>query len=303
MDNIEIKRVRYFVKLSETLNFSTAARELRVSQPGLTKSIMKLESDLGSSLIRREGKNTHLTPIGKAMLEHFRSLDMSAKQTEQAARRLVHGDRPMLQIGLMCTIGPGPISAFLTGYQQRVPHLEMILRDLNRAELSEVLLTGAVDVALVGAEIDDRQRFRYLQLYKERMVVACAPDHPFARRRSVGLDEVMHEPYVDRLKCEFRETFLAEASRRSFTPMFVARSDREEWVQSLVAEGAGVTLVPERSTVLPQLALVALNGLQLERTVSLAIPVGREDTPTVRGLVNAVRKHNWKVSKNPTSQP
>jgi LysR family hydrogen peroxide-inducible transcriptional activator len=294
MQNIDIKRVRYFLRLSETLSFSGAARALKVSQPGFTKAITGLEHDIGGPLIRREGRNTHLTPLGKAVLPYFKELDMSAARAEAAARRLSAGDMPTLHIGLMCTIGPDPISAFLTRYRQSAPDLEIVIRDLNRSDLSETLLSGAVDVALVGAEIGDVQRFRYLKLYVERMVVACAPGHPFAGRRSVDLGEVLREPYVDRLQCEFRDTFLAEANRRAFAPIFAARSDREEWAQSLVAQGTGVALVPERSTVVPDLVLVPLSEPQLERSVSLAVPIGREDTEVVQKFLGAVRTHKWK---------
>ncbi len=293
MQNIDLKRVRIFLRVSETLSFSEAARSLKISQPGLTKAIAALEKAAGDRLIRREGRNTHLTPLGKALLPYFKELDRSASHAEEAVRRLSSGEMMVLELGLMCTIGPGPLSTFLAGYQLATPNLEVIIRDLKRAELAEVLLSGAVDVALVGAEIGDEQRFRHFRLYEERMVAACAREHAFASRPSVELEEVLREAYVDRLQCEFRDTFLAEASRRDFEPTFAARTDREEWAQSLIAKGAGVSLVPERSTVLPDLVLVPLSDLQLQRSVSLAVPIGREDNTTVQSFLRAARAHDW----------
>ena len=293
MRNIDLKRVRYFLRLSEILSFSSAARALKVSQPGLTKAVAALEKDIGGSLIRREGRNTHLTPFGKAVLPYLKELDMSAARAEEAARRLTNGEMQALKIGLMCTIGPDPIATFLTRYRQSERDLEIVICDVSRSDLAETLLSGAVDVAIVGAEIGETQRFRYLYLYSERMVVACAPDHPFARRASVSIEDVLREPYVDRLQCEFRDTFIAEAHRRAFEPTFAARSDREEWVQTLVAQGAGVTLLPERSTVVPDLVLIPLSDSPLQRSVSLAVPIGREDTDVVRSFMHAVRTHHW----------
>ncbi len=298
MTNTDIKQVRYFLRLSQKLNFSSAARDLRVSQPALTKAIQHLEDDVGGASIRRDGKNTHLTLLGDAMLYHFRELDASAKRVEQTARRLVHGDMPQLQIGMMCTIGPEPLAGFLADYQRKSPRLEIVLRNLNRSELSDVLRTGLVDVAFVGAPIRETQRFRYTDLYREPMVVVCAPDHPFAGLDSVALADVLRQPFVDRLQCEFRETFLSEARKRGFEPEFSARSDREEWAQSLIRRGLGIAIAPARSLVLPDLALVPLKDLTLERTVSVAVPIGREDTEVVQVFLAAVRKHDWSRSNN-----
>ena len=296
MDQLDLRRVRYFLKLTETLNFSEAASLLKVTQSGLTKSIAQLEKDVGGQLLRREGKNTHLTQLGESLVEHFVQVDQSARRAQEAARRLVQGDMPVLRIGLMCTIGPHLITDFLTAYHRIVPDLEFVIRDLNRSELSGTLLNGEVDVALVGAEITANQRFRYSELYSEPMVVACAQNHRFATRASISIEDVMQEPYVDRLECEFRDTFLSEAYRRDFVPVFAARTDREEWAQTLVAKGAGVSVLPQHSTVVSGLALVPLNDPPLMRTVSLAVPIGREDTVSVQTFLKAARTHDWGAS-------
>ncbi len=293
MDHLDLKRVRYFLKLVETLNFSEAARALKVTQSGLTKAIAQLEKDLGGTLLRREGKNTHLTQLGEMLVGPFMQVDQSAQRAQEAARRIVHGEMPVLRIGLMCTIGPRIITDFIERYLKTSKEVEVVIRDLSRSELSGTLLNGEVDLAFVGAEIEDKQKFRYLQLYQERMVMACALGHRFSTRSSVSLADVLQEPYVDRLQCEFRDTFLNEAFRNDFVPMFAARTDREDWAQSLIAKGAGVSLLPQHSTAVPGLVPVSLNDLVLQRTVSLAVPFGREDTGSVQSFLKAAREYEW----------
>lgn len=60
---MDLKRVRHFLALSETLNFTAAAAVLGISQPALSKSVRKLEEELGGALLRREGKRTHLDSL------------------------------------------------------------------------------------------------------------------------------------------------------------------------------------------------------------------------------------------------
>ena len=130
--------------------------------------------------------------------------------------------------------------------------------------------------------------------YRERMLVACAPDHPFAGESSVRLDDALRQPYVDRLRCEFRDTYLSEARRRGVEPMIAARSDREEWVQTFIRQSSGITIAPERSLVVADLVRVPLADPRLARTVAIAAPIGREDTQTIRDFLAAVRKHGWR---------
>jgi DNA-binding transcriptional LysR family regulator len=71
---MEMHQVRYFLALSNTLNFTRAAEECNVTQPALTRSIKQLEEELGGDLIRRERNHSHLTKLGRRMLPPMRSL-------------------------------------------------------------------------------------------------------------------------------------------------------------------------------------------------------------------------------------
>lgn len=290
---MDIRRVRYFNALCETLNFSETARRLGLSQPALTKAIRKLEEEVGGTLIRREGRHTHLTHLGRLMREQFKKVDEAAQRAELTAQRLVNGDMPQIQIAVMCTIGPARVQKFLKTWRAENPEVEIILRDATRNGIAEMLWSGYVDCALVGAVIPDEPRLKYTELYKEPLVVACAPDHPFAKEESVLLEDVMHEPYLDRLDCEFRETFIAESERLGHDIAFAARSEREDWIQSLARAGLGVTVIPEESVILNGLVTRPVTAPRIRRTVSLAVPYGREDSTHLRAFLSAARRFDW----------
>lgn len=293
MVNIDIKRVQYFLTLCGSMNFSDTAKTLGISQPGLTKAINQLERDVGATLLRREGRNTHLTPVGLAALDHFQRLVNVAQDVDGEIQKLAVGAMPVLKIGVMCTIGSRLLGSFLSKFQKSQDDLEIVLSVLTASELAGVILSGDVDVAIVGADVNCNHKLKYRELYKEPMVVATALDHRFAKDSSVGLTDLNQEPYIDRLQCEFRDTFLLEAAKRDFSPKFVARSESEEWVRALVAEGAGVSVVPKFSIFDPRVASIELTDIHLERTVSLAIPYGREDTKAVVSLVRAAAEYDW----------
>jgi DNA-binding transcriptional LysR family regulator len=290
---MDIRRVKYFLDLCATLNFSQSAGNLNISQPALTKAIHRLEHDLGGKLIRREGKHTHLTPLGKAMRGQFRDLDAANTRAEITAKQMISGDLSELRIGVMCTIGPQRIASFLAQFQKQFPGVQLILLDTSRDGLTDMLMSGSVDCAFVGALLADEQRLRYTELYEERMMVSHAVSHRFAERESVTYEELKCEPFVDRVRCEFCETFSECMGYAKTQKVCAARSDREEWVQSLVRAGMGVSIVPADSVSMPGICFTPIEDIELSRSVSLAVPAGRQDNPIICSFLSAARQYQW----------
>ncbi|MGH1418078.1 MAG: LysR family transcriptional regulator [Hyphomicrobiaceae bacterium] len=290
---LNLKRVRYFLGLARTLNFSQTARDFGISQPALTKAIGLFEEEVGGLLIRREGRHTHLTQLANSLLEYFEGFDASARRAENATRVLVQGENPTLRLGVMCTVGPGPISEFLAGYQLQNSSIGFEIRDYTRAELPDALLDGAIDVAITGASVKDETRIKYVPLYNEPMVVACAESDPLAKRSSVGLKDVATRPYLDRIQCEFRHIFLTEAQRLGFDPKLFTQSDNEDWVQHLIRQGAGVAIVPDKWVTHPGIKKLRLTDPKVVRTVAAATALGRMDNPGTLPFIDAIKKHEW----------
>ena len=89
---MEMHQVRYFLALSETLNFTEAALRCNVSQPALTRAIQTLEVELGGELLRRERKLSHLTELGERMLPLMRQCYESALAIRTAAQSIRKGE-------------------------------------------------------------------------------------------------------------------------------------------------------------------------------------------------------------------
>ena len=88
---MEMQQVRYFTAVARTLNFTRAAEECNVTQPALTRAIKQLEFELGGDLIRREGRNTHLTDLGNKMLPILRQCHEAALAASALAKAVSKG--------------------------------------------------------------------------------------------------------------------------------------------------------------------------------------------------------------------
>ena len=82
---MDLTQIRYFLALAQTLNFTRAAEACRVTQPALTKSIQRLEEELGGPLLLRERALTQLTPLGRAMLPLLEQCFAAAERAKEHA--------------------------------------------------------------------------------------------------------------------------------------------------------------------------------------------------------------------------
>ena len=103
---MEMHQIRYFLALSETLNFTRAAERCNVTQPTLTAAIRRLEEELGGPLFHRERNRSHLTELGRLMRPHFERIHTSTEAARSDAMDLTDLGKASLRLGVMCTIGP-----------------------------------------------------------------------------------------------------------------------------------------------------------------------------------------------------
>ena len=146
----------------------------------MTKAIKKLEEELGGPLFRRERNQTHLTDLGRLMVPHLEQTANSVFAAKEQASKLQNMDEAPLRLGVMCTIGPNRLLGFLGELREMLPQLELTLCEAPGHELIGDMLSGEIDLALIGLpNLPDR--FSTNVLFEERYMVAFAPGHRFEK--------------------------------------------------------------------------------------------------------------------------
>ena len=292
---MDFNQVRYFLALANTLNFTRAAEQCYVSQPALTQAIKRLEVELGGELIHRDGRYTELTVLGKSLREHFEQIDRTRHLVRTTAKAVTSGEVAELNIGLMCTIGPRALAGLLDAFQMQHPMVSLVLHDVTPGSISDLLLSGALDGAFCARHGPPHDQLRYVELFEETMVVAFPPDHAFAELDVVPLRAVATQRYVDRLHCEFRQEFLEFCEEEDFELDVVFRSQREDWIQSLIRDGVGVSVIPQYSLLRPELDFRPIADPMLSRRVEFAVVDQPEVTEALAMLMEQLENHDWIV--------
>jgi len=152
---MNLRDLRYFIAVAETLHFGRAAQRCFVSQPTLSGQIKKLEGELGVALFERTNKSVAITPIGEQLLEHARRSVAEADALSEIAQG--HRD-PLagpLRVGAIPTLSPYLMPLVLAPLRRDFPRMRLVLSE----EITEVLLRRLknrdIDLALIATPVDD----------------------------------------------------------------------------------------------------------------------------------------------------
>ncbi len=290
---MELSQVRYFLNLAETLNFTDAARLSGISQPSLTKSVQRLEDELGGPLIYRDGKDTRLTALGRDIQMEFMRVALLMDGIHELAENSVLGRRRVLSVGVASTIAPGAFAPFWSHVLTQLPAVELQFHPMLPDETEAEVLAGKYDLCILTARPRTNVKLTALPLYEERLLLALAKDHPLAGNEEITQAQMGEQPYLDRQHCEFRTQLIQHFMDRNIVMRPRVQSEREDWIQQLVAQGIGVCSLPERSRVVPEIVLRPVKGLDLSREVTLVAVSGSGNPREVRQIIEMARKFDW----------
>ena len=290
---MEFHQVRYFLAVCDHMNFTKAATVCHVSQPALTKAIQKLEAELGSELFIRDGRHFQLTGLGRAMRTHLARVDETRAAAHRAARAFVDLEMAELNVGIMCTVGPSVLGPAMMELQRKASGIELVLHDVWAERVHELLLSGAIDCAILARTEPLPERFTAIPLYSEPFVLAMNRNHPLASQNRLRLQDLAGHTYFDRLRCEFRNQFLETLNEQDVLMEVAMRSEREDWILSRVAAGHGVAMTPRFSIFTDDIMSRQLDDLKPIRTVEFVTVGDRPQPSSVDVLADILSHHHW----------
>jgi DNA-binding transcriptional LysR family regulator len=292
---MEMHQVRYFLALSNTLNFTRAAEECNVTQPALTRSIKQLEDELGGELIRRERSHSHLTELGRRMLPLLQQCYEAAASAKTLAKAVRGNEVAPLAVTISNSVNIELAMPAFAELFRAYPGIQLRIRRGSPQAVVEALKAGDVEVAIAGQLDEDWDRLDRWPLFAEKIELAVSRGHRLGRDgvEEVAMSELSNEPLVHRVACEFAE----ELSRCLVSGGVSAKTTHEvETDQDLLAlleAGGGIGFVSTTSPRSPATRRVRLSDLALSRVVAAYGVAGRHRSPAAATLLNLLRSTDW----------
>ena len=192
---IDIRQMRYFVTLAETLHFGRAAERLHLSQPPLSRQIAALEKELGVKLIDRSSRHATLTRAGQSFLDDLRAVLAAFDQACSNARRADRGEIGELSIGFMMHAAYTVLPSLARRYLAAYPDVDVKLREVVPNALIEDILAARFDAGIMFSPGSVRG-LETRPIFHEKLCLAVHKDHPLANRKTAGARELEGQPLI-----------------------------------------------------------------------------------------------------------
>jgi DNA-binding transcriptional LysR family regulator len=262
MLHITLRQLQVFESAARHLSFSRAAKELHLSQPGVSMQIKQLEDSVGSRLFEQMGKKLFLTEVGREVLRASQAIAQQLVDLEDTLNDLRGLKQGTLTVGVVSTVSYFAIR-LISQFRLDHPEVRITLNVVNRETLLDQLANNEVDLALMG-QPPLGQDLESTPFMDNPLVVIAPFSHPLAKKKNIPLSRIAEEDFVA------RET---GSGTRSATEAFfqshglvlkaAMEMNKNEAIKQAVEAGLGLGVV-SRHTVTLELAARRLASLDVE---------------------------------------
>ncbi|MFI5269970.1 MAG: LysR family transcriptional regulator, partial [Chloroflexota bacterium] len=183
---MEWHQLEYFRAVAQQQHFTQAAEQLSVSQPAVSRSIARLERELGVPLFDRQGRSVRLNRYGKAFLARTERALNEVDEGRRELADMVGPVRGTIAIGFIHVLGTHLLPVLLRRFRAEHPSVDFKLFQGSTATLLEQLTVAETDLCLMATH-PEQADLRFARLFEEEIFAVVPPDHPLA-----GRDQAVH---------------------------------------------------------------------------------------------------------------
>jgi DNA-binding transcriptional LysR family regulator len=240
------KSIRYFIAVAESGSISAAIHELGVSQSVVSQAIAQIEADLGTLLFDRRARGMSLTHAGHQFLRHAHQIEIAMRNARDALASRPHTVTGHLNIGVTSLMVGYYLPFLLDRFRRVFPRITVQITEDRRDYLEHLLVSGKLDVALIV--VSQLQNFRALEtetILRSGWRVWLPVNHRLAGEESVQAADLARQSLVLLQVDELGDAATALWNTAGGEPDVLIRTSSVEAVRSLVATGAGCSVLPD----------------------------------------------------------
>jgi DNA-binding transcriptional LysR family regulator len=272
---MDVNALRQFLVVAQHEHLSRAARELRIAQPALSRTIGRLEAQLGVQLFDRRDR-MRLNAAGSIYRSHVQralgELDAGARAIGEA-QQLGAGRVAVASESLFTLMGA------LGAFKRASPRTEITLSQGSSDDLVQGLRAWESDLALLSQPVRSGE-LRIRELISEQVHLATPIGHPLAGRTAVSMEELATEPFVTTRRGHWQRELLERLfAARGVAPRIVCVSDEPGATAGMISAGIGIGLLPRMARTWNDAAPIAWADVDDPRCVRVLSLAWRPDLP------------------------
>lgn len=277
---MEWQQLEYFQTLARMQHMTRAAETLSLSQPALSRSIARLEEELGVPLFDRQGRTIILNRYGQLFLKRVNRILMEFNVGKQELYELIHPEFGEVALGFLHTLGTSLIPDLIGAFRSESPKISFQLIQSHSYSLLEHLNAGELDLCLIAEPTETKIPIQWTPLWSEEIFIILPQEHPLAGAESLMLDEISDESFIFLKKgYALRETTDRLFQQMGISPKIAFEVEESPTVAGLVAAGLGVSLLPDAGLDKSKIAHIRVRKPKCQRVIGMALVEGRYLSP------------------------
>jgi DNA-binding transcriptional LysR family regulator len=291
---MELRQLEYLVAVAEEASFTRGAERARVSQPGASAQIRRLERELGQELFDRSGRTVTLTAAGTVVLPYARAALAAVAAARTAVDELTGLLRGQLTIGTLTSVSSPrlELTALLAAYHRDHPAVQIKLTVGDSSLLATAVREGDYDVAFIGLAGSSPAGIATHVITDEPLVAVVRPDDPLARQASLPMTALAGLPLISLPPgAGLRAALEAACAAAGFTPRVAFEGEDPRVLAELAAHGLGPAVIPRSlaDARADRLHAITLTGPEPRGRLALAWRAEGPVSPAAREFITRVR--------------
>jgi LysR family transcriptional activator of glutamate synthase operon len=260
---VDTDAIRWFQQVADGVTVTEVSELERVTQPGVSRALARLEAEVGTPLLRRSGRTLRMTHAGAAFKRHVDAMLHELDDGLAAVNQLIEPETGTVALAFQLSLGTWLVPDLISSFRADHPNVHFELKQVRDELVTSVLDRGQVDLEISTLRPTD-PTVRWRRLVVEPLRLAVPRAHPLARRSRIRLAEASSEPFImlrpTSLLRQLGENLCEEAG---FQPAVAFEGDDLPTVRAFVAAGLGVAIVPELREGSPDATPAPLHYLEI----------------------------------------
>ncbi|PZP51600.1 MAG: LysR family transcriptional regulator [Pseudopedobacter saltans] len=266
---MELRQLRYFVNIVETMSFTLASKQLFISQSTLSQQIIQLEDELVVKLFHRNGTHISLTEEGRYFYSYAKDCIQKTKDAVTILEELKQNNTGEIRIGVTYAFRKVIANALIAFYQQ-YPNIKIIVHFGSSNEMLEKLSRDLVDILITFDLSLDQNQFEKQVLFETPICLIIPKEHKLSKKKSICLKDLATQKLIVQSK-NFHTWDLVHYSFRqqNIVPQIIMEVNDNPTLLDLIKSNIGFGIMAQTAIESENtLVAIPIEGIEMKRKVS-----------------------------------
>lgn len=278
---MDIKRLKYFVDLARTLNYTDTAEINFTTQSNISKHIMSLEKELDVKLFSREHRKVSLTKEG-VIIKNYAEKILNNYEDLNREIFFLKKSREILRIAVVPTMKNSKVTEVISKFHKLYEEVTLDVKEIESINLLEELCNNRCDVAYARTFETSSKKYDKIKIEEQEFSVILPKEHILAKKRELKLCELEKENFMQLGKnTRLIDLFYETCKKAGFVPKVGYIGIRMDNILEFISQGMGISLMMENTLDFPSYPGVVIKPIDIKVRSELAFVRCKKDKHSI----------------------